>query len=71
MKLWITSLNSHFPHQRPQPKMLERKTAESELRSVLWKVTPSLNSLYYLVVVKDRHFEPYAERFEHETPLWF
>jgi hypothetical protein len=32
---------------------------------------PPLNSLYYLVVGKDRHFEPYAERFEHEKPLWF
>jgi len=27
-KVWITSLNSHFPHQKPQPKMLKRKKAE-------------------------------------------
>jgi hypothetical protein len=32
---------------------------------------PPLNSLYYLLVVQNRHFEPYAERFEHETPLLF
>ena len=27
-KLWITSLNSHFRHQKPQYKMLWRKKAE-------------------------------------------
>jgi hypothetical protein len=25
----------------------------------------------YLVVVKNPHFEPHAERSENETPLWF
>jgi hypothetical protein len=47
------------------------KKTEPKLRSVLWKMIPPLNSLYYLGAVKDRHFEPHAERFEHETPLWF
>ena len=37
------------------------KNAKPKLRSVLWKVIPLLNSLYYLVVVKNRHFEPHAE----------
>jgi hypothetical protein len=50
---------------------LEKKKAEPKLRSVLWKMIPPLNSLYYLGVVKGRHLEPHAERFEHETPLWF
>jgi len=26
--VWITSLNSHFPHQEPQHQMLKRKKAE-------------------------------------------
>jgi hypothetical protein len=47
------------------------KKAEPKLRSVLWKMIPPLNSLYYLGVLKILHFEPHAERFEHETPLWF
>jgi len=37
------------------------KNAKPKLRSVLWKVISPLNSLYYLVVVKNRHFEPHAE----------
>ncbi len=32
-KLWITSLNSHFPHHKPQPKMLKRKKRSQGLRS--------------------------------------
>ena len=47
------------------------KNAKPKLRSVLWKVISPLNSLYYLVVVKNRHFEPHAERSENETPFWF
>jgi len=47
------------------------KNAKPKLRSVLWKMILPLNSLYYLGAVKDRHFDPHAERFEHETPLWF
>ena len=54
-------------HANPMPT----KKTEPKLRSVLWKMIPPLNSLYYLGAVKDRHFEPHAERFEHETPLWF
>jgi len=28
----MTSLNLHFPHQRPQPKMLKRKKRSQKLR---------------------------------------
>jgi hypothetical protein len=27
-RLWIISLNSHFPHQKPQHQMLRRKKTE-------------------------------------------
>ena len=48
----------------------EIKNAKPKLRRILFKVIPPLNGLYYLGVVKNRHFEPHAERSEKETPLW-
>ena len=60
-------LARHVTHANPVPI----KNAKPKLRNILWKMIPPLNSLYYLALVKDLHFEPYAERFEHETPLWF
>jgi len=34
-KLCITSLNSHFPHQKPQHKMMRRKMRSKGLRIFL------------------------------------
>ena len=49
----------------------DTKNAKPKLRIILWKVIPPLNGLYYLGVVKNRHFAPHAERSENETPSWF
>ena len=34
-KLCITSLNSHFPHQKPQPKILRKRKRSQGLRIFL------------------------------------
>ena len=40
------------------------------LSYIALKVIPSLNSLYYLGVLKILHFEPHAQGLEHEMVLW-